>query len=229
MTLAGTIWTRMTSSRIVWLDLSHNRLTPISVANQVTSYQAAAPVTFDLSYNNLTTIVEQTIGRTSDSVPLPMTINMSHNPLRTLSSVLFSGTYSLGDVTIDISSPTTGPVVFPEHFSFAASWFPGRVSTLTFIASNTGATIATVVAFREFLQPTRFVNASVADTGLGGCGTGCNLTLILRDNRITMSGTSALSDAKVTKLDLGSNRISAIAGNAFNYSFELQELVRPHR
>lgn len=61
-----------------------------------------------------------------------------------------------------------------------------------------------------------------------GCGSNCNLTLVLRDNNITEVPQNAFANARITTLDLAYNAITMFAGDAFNYTFDVKEIVLSH-
>lgn len=216
-----------TLSGSITIAIQNNGLTAQGLSSIVDGYGwATASLDLDASSNSITLLSRTVLGLIGQEVDhvSALTFNLSRNPLTGVSGELFAAATTLSDVTIDISDPTNGSVAFPTSFVFSNIGNFAERSTLVFAVRATGATPAFVASLREFLAP----RCDVVLGCIGGCGSTCNLTIDISHNQIMRLGPSALSDARVSTLDLSYNNLTELDGTAFSYTFDLKELILAH-
>jgi Leucine-rich repeat (LRR) protein len=114
---------------------------------------------------------------------------------------------SIGGISIDISFPTAGPVVFPATIN-GYNPYP-TPSTLTFGAVATGANLSTVASF----------------VGMSSYGS-AEVILDLSLNNITGIPSQSLGSLDgIASLNLSSNSLTFVAPDAINFSFSLVQLI----
>eukprot|EP00035_Acanthoeca_spectabilis_P010582 m.187131 g.187131 ORF g.187131 m.187131 type:complete len:1037 (+) comp15068_c0_seq7:243-3353(+) len=210
----------------VMLDLGHNSLQAYHLSAIVSSWRNAnGGLTLNLTHNALSELPDETF---YSVVSLStFTLDATHNPVRTVKANFFSAASNLQFVTIDISFTTGLKNLTVEDLSFVAVDNPSFVNdgSLSFIAKSAGVTARDIVAFNQFLQPSRCSSnlTTAVYACVGGCPS-CALALDWSSNNITLLQSGALAQAYVSNLTLKDNDMNFIAGDAFNYTFSLKIL-----
>jgi Leucine-rich repeat (LRR) protein/tRNA A-37 threonylcarbamoyl transferase component Bud32 len=238
MRSTGAIFDSFNTAGNIGVFLGHNLLTSAGVIAVVDSFTGSpANLTLDFADNLITEVPPKLFENVSSTLPKhtypSITLLMGVNPIRSFSADAFDcsaapdmmppmhmpsgsammamGGCWLSDVCIEISFPSTGPnVAFPaagtdDGFSFRGfKWRPDGAN-LRVGLSGTGANLDVVEAL--------YGSNHVA------------LQVNLSHNSIAAVPAGALANSKATVLDLGSNRITQIANDAFGYTFLLRKLV----
>eukprot|EP00038_Savillea_parva_P020647 m.32043 g.32043 ORF g.32043 m.32043 type:complete len:1106 (-) comp4855_c0_seq1:61-3378(-) len=178
----------------------------------------------DVSINSITTLGPQLFApATVRAVTRPrLLLNVSVNPLSSISNNVFGGTQQLAILGLDMSYPTNPKLQMPTSFNFTNISFPAVRSTLAVMARNMGANLADVARFNQFLLP---LNCTINNGSCtGGCGPTCSLELDLSENHIPTLGSLTLASARVTSLTLTHTNLTLLAPDAFGFSTFLKEL-----
>jgi hypothetical protein len=168
----------------------------------------------------------------SASVPVSLFLDVSCNPLQVLSAGMFQSIASsqIQNLTINMSYPTVAePVRFPPKFTFHGEYPTNMV--LALIARGMQVDPASLVAFEDFLLPPPPCQVGGVGLCLRTCGPGCNLTLDISDNGLSVLPANAFGSVRITRLVLTLNNLTLLSGNAFTRDFALKELVlsdNPH-
>jgi hypothetical protein len=200
----------------ITIDASHNHLGTAAMLDALHSMWMSEGVTvasLDLTHNRVGSI--PSLGLSSNDYfniqKTAVTLDVSYNPLEFINDDVFSYTSTVA-LTIDMSFPTAGPVAFPVEFGFIGMT---QGFALNFRALGTGATPSLAAAFQNLLNsPTCHPSAA----------TSCNFTLDISSNNISVLRAAAFSRARVTKLVLQSNGLTAVSDDAFDFGFDLIEL-----
>eukprot|EP00035_Acanthoeca_spectabilis_P000686 m.74928 g.74928 ORF g.74928 m.74928 type:complete len:1145 (-) comp10359_c0_seq1:117-3551(-) len=228
----------------VLMQLQNNHLTAESMLQMVNSYKLGlGELILNVSFNKITELPPYLIGEYGESIPrashptVPLlTLDASYNPIVHVAYRTFAKQSSMpfGDISVDISHSTAGPITYPSELCFSGSVFPSfnPGSTLTFTASNTSANVTEVTnAFSTFLAPLPNPadvdddegNSSYLDCG-NSCGSTCSVVLILQSNNVSAIHAGDLGRGVVSQLDLSHNGLTFIDGEAYAYTFFLRSL-----
>jgi hypothetical protein len=208
---------------VVALNVTANNLTDVSA--MVQSYTSSPASLLITAQRNSIGMVAANFfdGIHLFSTGVAISIDMSYNPIMSISEDTFAGAALLADVLIDVSFATQGSIAFPSSFRLNHGVQFSNFSTLTFKASGScfGESIApATIAFRGFLDQ-RLESNNIPH----GCGSTCNLTLVFSHNFMSLISAGEFDKSWVTTLDLSSNHITRIADDAFTGTTGLEELI----
>jgi hypothetical protein len=177
------------------VNLTGNAIGTDWLTNAIQSFAQVSALQLYLADNNVTTLGPSLIGGYFNRGlldPPALIVDVSFNPLTSISSELFKSSGEYGNCDLDVSYPinTSMPLSFPQRFVFVnqTGQFTGLAHSATLVvrASGTGAGASMVTSLADYLRPV------VCDGGSewltlchGGCGPTCNLTVIARGNKIS--------------------------------------------
>jgi hypothetical protein len=120
----GSIFDGFTASGYVRLGVASNELTADAVRSAVNSYSSSVAVlTLDFSFNHVTELPGGVFSNLLADTPGhgDITLNLSWNPLQSISPTAFVGSHSyIRSILLDLSHPTAGPLMAPlQPFNFS--------------------------------------------------------------------------------------------------------------
>lgn len=223
----GTVFNQVEVFISTVFNVSHNNIDSSGLKAMTGSYNTSwAQMAIDARYNNIKMLPDFLFdGMAYSPQGIGLRLDVSFNPLQSISPNVFLGNAILSGLVVDVSNPTTStPLEFPaEGFHLEQGVSFHTYSTFIFIANGTRAGAQATVGFNGFLpQNTNCSNG--LDHGCG-CGPTCNLTLIFTGNQITAIRSGDFAHASFTSLNLANNQITLISNDAFNNTESLKELI----
>eukprot|EP00037_Helgoeca_nana_P031080 m.392601 g.392601 ORF g.392601 m.392601 type:complete len:1013 (+) comp28325_c0_seq15:255-3293(+) len=212
----GSIFDGFTASGYVRLGVASNELTADAVRSAMNSYSSSVAVlTLDFSFNHVTELPGGVFSNLLADTPGhgDITLNLSWNPLQSISPTAFVGSHSyIRSILLDLSHPTAGPLMAPlQPFNFSGIRWHGPPGSglgvrIYVVLTNTNVDLSIV---RALSHDPRGPNGVLLD---------------LSYNNYTVVPAGVFNSSRVTLLNLSNCRITHLSDDAFNYTLRLQIL-----